>query len=483
MTPQSPLPGDTIVAVASAPPPAVRVVVRLSGPGAFRAAGSLLEEGAIEAPLGRGRLVLPALGRHGVPVGVYRFVGPRSYTGEDVVELHLPGSPWVVAEVMGRLLACEGVRHAEAGEFTARAYLGGKLDLTAAEGVAAVIAASDARELRAARQLMAGDLAAAVNGLTERLAQLLALLEAGIDFTDQDVSFISRADLRDGIDAVLGDVRRLMCESSRVRTALSDGGVPGVLLLGRPNAGKSTLVNALLGRPRAVTSPQAGTTRDVLYAELELANGRVKIADSAGIEPAARGAMEDEAGEREEGGVSGKMKGEIAGEMRRRALAEGARADVLVLVRDVTDVEPLDVAALLPAGRAADLQVTTKIDRVRPGATTAAGGTGRGGESGSGGVAVSAHTGEGLGELREALDRLCFAREGGSRFALTARHVFHLSAAATALEQAGGLTGVGGDELIASSLRVALDELGAIVGVVTPDDVLGRVFATFCIGK
>ncbi|MFN4243101.1 MAG: tRNA modification GTPase [Tepidisphaerales bacterium] len=466
--------GDTIVAVSSAPPPARRVVVRLSGPQALLAASRVVRD----LPAGRGvarthvRLVCrtadPAAHELHMPAIVAVFRSPSSYTGEDVVELGVPGSSWVVQTLLTRLLACEGVRSAEPGEFTARAFLNGRLDLTAAEGVAATIAAADARQLAAAGQLRSGVLLRTLEPVTDKLAEWLARVEAGIDFSDEDVRFITPAELAAGIDDLLVQLREVVARGRRFGVLAA---VPRIVLAGPPNAGKSTLLNALAGRPRAVASPVAGTTRDRLEARIRLPRGEAVLTDTAGLPDASAPPSTP--------GSS------IAEDPLTPAMLAAARqaitaADVLAWVVPADGSVP-DV----PPPRPPDLLIRTMADRL-PDATAArpfAPLTGAPAEAPS--FLVSALTGEGLDRLREALDEMCFGRPGGDGLALTARHLQHLHAALDELSatRQSIASGQPVDELTALSLRAALDSLGHISGAVSPDDVLGRVFATFCIGK
>jgi tRNA modification GTPase len=214
------------------------------------------------------------------PAWVYRFVAPRSYTGEDLVEFHLPGNP-VLVRLLLRELESRGLRPAEPGEFTARSYFNGRLDLTAAEGVAATIAAGSEQELVAARRLLAGELARRRAPAVELLANTRALLEVGIDFSDEDVTFLSAADLRQRVGDLLTQLSELLSESARFEQLAHE---PGFVLVGQPNAGKSSLLNALAGYERAVASPVAGTTRDALAAVVTLPRGWARVIDIAGIE-------------------------------------------------------------------------------------------------------------------------------------------------------------------------------------------------------
>ena len=442
------LTGDTIAAVSSAPPPAERVVVRLSGPSAIAVAHLHAEV----VPAIRGAAltswnVAPDLA---VPATLAVFPAPRSYTGEDVVEIGLPGSPWIISHVMDALLAHPGVRPAEPGEFTARAFLSGKLDLTAAEGVAAAVCAADLRQLRAARQLLAGTLATETRALVSQLANLLALLEAGIDFTEEDISFVSPSDLLDGIAALRAATDAIL---ARGRTFGRFSLIPTVALVGLPNAGKSTLINRLAGKSRAVTSDLAGTTRDLISEDIRLPRGVVRFVDTAGID-AAPAAPETPS-----------VLDDIAASMQIRTAAAAATADLLLRVLPCDDTR-----APWPLSRPPDLTVLTKSDLYPPR------------DPGPDALPVSALTGAGMDGLRSRLDLLCFGESGGEGLALTARHIAHLRDASAALDRAASAAPLG-DELAAAALRDALDALGRITGEVSPDDVLGRVFATFCIGK
>ena len=429
--------GDTICAVSSAVGAGARMVVRVSGGEAVKLArgtGASVERGARRETIRFAGIEVPAW--------VYVFRGPASYTGEDLVEFHVPGNVVLVRMLMEYLQQC-GARPAEAGEFTARAYFNGRMDLTEAEGVAAAVAATGEQELTAARQLMAGELAKRLRPAMERLADTLALVEAGIDFSDEDVSFIDAAEVTRRCGEVGGMLARLVAESARFERLAHE---PVFVLVGRPNAGKSTLLNALAGGRRAVVSEAAGTTRDALSAEVPLARGLVRVVDVAGLE--------------EEPGA-----GEIERQMRRRALEALEAADVVVRVRDATDTRP---ALELP--RAAHLNVRSKADLA-------------GDEIESSAVSVSARNGAGMERLREKMGEIAFGERGvGATLALNARHLRAIDEARSALGRAADGAAAGA-EVAALGLREALDALGSVLGRVTPDDVLGRVFATFCIGK
>jgi len=432
---------DTIAAISSSvAAPAGRMIVRMSGGEARRIAAVV----AKIPPAGEARRGSLEFAGVTVPAWIYFFASPRSYTGEDLVEFHVPGNPLLARMLLDQFVIA-GARHAEPGEFTARAYFCGRIDLAEAEGVAATVAAHGEAELRAARQLMAGELSARLRGPMDSLADTLALVEAGIDFSDEGVSFIAGDELvrrLDQIDALLDELTK---NSARFEPLTHE---PTFVLVGRPNAGKSTLLNALAGRDRAIVSPIAGTTRDVLSAEVRLRRGLVRVIDVAGLDEQLDTPVADDV---------------IEHQMNAQARRAVASADLVLLVVDATDDRPA-----IEVGRPADLIVETKSDLAvgaRP-------------------HAVSARTGAGMESLREELDRLAFGRSAASStLALNARHRAAIAEARASLSRALHIAHAAGAELIALELRDALDALGRVLGQVTPDDVLGRVFATFCIGK
>jgi tRNA modification GTPase len=432
---------ETIAAISSAVGPASRILVRTSGPMSLALAREFTGVQELEHAAAI-RAVLRSRGLS-VPAWLYVFHGPRSYSGEDVVEYHIPGNPILAKMLLDELLS-RGARAAEPGEFTARAFFNGRMDLTRAEGVAATIAAGSERELAAARQLLAGELARRLSPVLELLADTLALVEVGIDFVEEDVSFLSREQQRQRIAQADEALARLLADSARFERLSHE---PLVALVGRPNAGKSTLLNALAGTQRSVVSHTAGTTRDVLTAEVVLPRGRVRMADLAGIEQTAGS--------------------EIERQMQAQAMRAVETADVLVLVQEIDDA-----GAPLSLPRDPAMVVRTKLDLAS------------GPEGLADQVAVSALTGTGMGELRERLAEACFGKSGdGASMALNLRHVRAINDARAALARATQSASGGGAEVVAMELREALDALGSVLGRVTPDDVLGRIFSGFCIGK
>jgi tRNA modification GTPase len=391
-----------------------------------------------------------------LPVLVSAYYAPHSYTGEDSAEVQLPSNPTLIERLLGALTEFEGCRLANPGEFTARAYLNGKLTLDQAEGVAATVAATTTEQLEAARALLAGAAGAEYRAWADEVTTLLALVEAGIDFTDQeDVVAIAPAQLRSRVEKVQA---QLAAHLGHAEGHEAGHAMPRVALVGRPNAGKSTLFNALLGRRRAVTSPVAGTTRDVLAEELDLCRDVpgapvVLLEDLAGLDAGSQ--------------IHGlEAHATVAAH---RAIEE---ADVLLWCDPSGrfDAAPLGVQNL----GAAVIRVRTFGDQPRGGATRED-------------LSVCALDGWNLGTLRRAIaDAATSARAAGVA-ALLPRHRRAMQDAAGALADAAvsapEAARLENPELTATALRSALDALSELVGQISPDDVLGRVFATFCVGK
>ena len=420
------------------------MIVRLNGTRALPIASDMAGSSSELSP--SASLVRLHFAELSVPAWVYIFRAPRSYTGDDLAEFHIPGNPVLARLLLDHLRRC-GARDAEPGEFTARAFFNGRLDLTEAEGVAALIAANNENELAAARQLMAGELSRRVRPILDQVAETLALVEVGIDFSDEDVTFLAGEQLRSRIDEIRAMLGALATDSIRFDKLAHH---LDVVLVGRPNAGKSTLLNALAGRPRAVVSPIAGTTRDVLSADVPLDRGIVRMIDLAGLDDKASSAA-----------------GEIDRQMRERALRAAQAADLVVLVRDITDPRPP-----LDTGHSPALVVLTKADLLTHPPDAAA-------EPSA--VPVSAATGWNLDALRARLSVAAYGQlPSPATLSLNARHCDALRVAEAALDRAAASAA---PEVIAFELREALGALGRIIGAVTPDDLLGRIFSAFCIGK
>jgi tRNA modification GTPase len=467
-------PADTIVAVSSAPGTGLRALVRVSGGRAFLA---MLHALGASVPQRRGvhatTLAVPAQ-QHGTvrcAAWVVVLPGPNSFTGQDTLELALPANTTLVERVVAALTSQSGVRLAQPGEFTARAFLAGRMTLEQAEGVAAFIAAQHEEQLDAARDLKAGVVGMTYREWADELTTLLALVEAGIDFTDQeDVVPIPPARLHQRVLALRDAVALHLggAAGGAASTAL-----PHVALVGVPNAGKSTLFNALLGRERAVASARAGTTRDIIEEELDLSRdvpgaGSVLLQDLPGLSLAR---------DAHAGDVAVQTEADIAAQHAARAGVKAA--DVLVWCDPTGRFDDRALAALLQLhgwnATKAVLRVRTFGDQVRASAGIEA-------------ITVCAVDGWNLASLRRAIaDQACVSKAAGVS-ALLPRYRRSLNEASAALARAAEdvpayASRLDEPETVAESLRLALTHIGELVGNISPDDVLGRVFATFCVGK
>ena len=440
---------DTIAAIASAPGAAGVGVVRVSGPAVPAIARQLLGR----APRPRHahftafRDAAGALIDRGL---LLHFPAPASYTGEHVLELQGHGSAVLLDALLRRVCAL-GARLARPGEFTERAFLNGKLDLAQAEAVADLIAARSQAGARAALQSMEGVFSRRVEALLQRLIAVRVHVEAAIDFPEEEIDFLADPAIARQLDALRADLAALLREAQR-GVRLNDG--LRVVIIGRPNAGKSSLLNALAGTDRAIVNAVAGTTRDVLREQLNLDGIALELADTAGLRDT------DDEVERE--GV-------------RRAQGELQRADVALLVSTDEHVAA-DLAwfAQLPAA-ATRLVLINKID-------LAATAPRREQRDGATWLWASARTGAGIDALREELKRL--AGSGGEgAFSARRRHVLALQQVSQHLEAAAELTTHRAGELAAEELRHAQHALGEITGSYSSDDLLGAIFGSFCIGK
>jgi tRNA modification GTPase len=433
---------DTIVALASAPGPGARAVVRLSGPDARQVVGTafaLIPDGR---GMAHGNLRLPGL-HSPLPAMVYSMPGPKSYTGQDCVEVHTISSPPLVDLLIGTLLDA-GARAARPGEFTMRAFLAGKKDLTQAEAVLAVIEAGTDDELTEALNQLAGGVTRPLQALRDDLLNLLADVEAGLDFTEEDIQFADKKD-------VLLRLGAGMAHLINLRKQLDDRAVSDrpfrVALVGEPNAGKSSLFNALTGVRAAIVSPVPGTTRDYVTRSVTLQGTNVELIDTAGRQEATN-TIEEQA--------------------QRLGREQATRADLILWCVPANEWRaerrepPGDVG-----GKAVIVLTKADLTTVSTDHPT-----------------TSARTGRGIAELR----RLLSDRAMGSRAAPLApslsrcRHhvekgLGHLRTAHHAVLFDDPA------ELLALELRLALDQIGEMAGAVYTDDLLDRIFSRFCIGK
>lgn len=454
---------EPIAAVASPPGYSARGIVRISGAGALGVVRQRLTGG--ELPPRRSIRMVRVGASVGslhieVPCIALVMVAPASFTGQETVELLLAGSPVLLASIVEAM--CDPVRgspcarHATAGEFSARAFLSGKIALTEAESIAAAIGAESDAQLAAARTLGTSVVGAVAASAAEGVMAVLALVEAGIDFSDEeDVVAITPRDLADQVAAIDRALQEVVAHSlpEEVLRAL-----PVIALRGATNAGKSSLFNAILGRQRSVESSTAGSTRDAIVEPLKLPSGReVLLVDLPGIED---------------------PHGALAAQVQDLAHAS-LRAATMHL-----HCVPVDCWKGAPAG-GGGITVVTKVDLAQATKQDQSGGV----------ILTSARTGEGLGDLLVAIDRALGGDGLDHRLqapVMLERHRGALALARGALARVGAAAQVciesqsrSADpaELIANDLREALDALGTVAGTRTPDDVLGAVFARFCIGK
>lgn len=443
--------GETIFALATAPGRAGIAVLRISGPSA-RAALSMVA-GEVPPPrmAQRTRFRAPATGEIIDDGLALFFPAPRSFTGEDVAELHVHGSRAVVAALIDILGRLPGLRLAEPGEFTRRAFENDKLDLTAAEGLADLVAAETAAQRRQALRQLSGELGDLYEGWRGRLLHALAYLEAEIDFPEEGLpgEIAGRVQeevlrLRGEISAHLADDRR----GERLREGVS------VAIIGPPNAGKSSLLNALARRDVAITSAIAGTTRDIIEVALDLAGYPVIVADTAGL--------------REAGDV-------VEAEGVRRARTRAASADLRLVIVDAT--RPEEAGVLRDLIGESTILVANKIDlEPADGAAWADRlATGRA-------LRLSVITGEGMDDLLSHLEREIAARfvTGSAPVLTRARHRQALRDCRDALDR---FVIAALPELAAEDLRTATQALGRITGRVDVEDMLDIIFREFCIGK
>jgi tRNA modification GTPase len=443
--------GDTIVAPVTPPGRGGVCIVRLCGaaalPLAERVAGALpaaryaaLRELRIgDEPLDRGLVLV--------------FPGPRSFTGEDTVEFQLHGSP-VIATLLVRGLVALGAREAGPGEFTRRAFLNGRLDLAQAEAVADLIASASAEAARAALRSLQGEFSARITALVEQLTRLRVRLEAGLDFPEEGVDDLADPELEGLLDTLLRDLLDVRRAADRGRV-LRDGLT--LVIAGPPNAGKSSLLNRLAGYEAAIVTELPGTTRDLVREDILIDGMPVRVVDTAGLRAAADRVEQE--------GI-------------RRAREAMARADLVLLVEDGAEADAEVDLADLPAGIPV-LRVRNKTDLLALPAAfeTAPGGAER--------LRLSALTGAGLELLRERLRAFAgHATGAGGSFAARRRHLAALDNATAAIERALALLRAAhAPELAAEELRQAQDALGEITGRVSSEDLLGRIFGEFCIGK
>jgi tRNA modification GTPase len=453
---------EPIVAVATAPGRGAVGIVRLSGPSLHMLVQQLC--GQTLAP--RHATYLPLRDEAGELIDhglALYFPAPHSYTGEDVLELQVHGGPMVLQVLLARCLqagVAAGLRLARPGEFTERAFLNGKLDLAQAEAVADLIDATTQAAARSAGRSLQGVFSQRVNALAKQALELRALVEATLDFPEEDIDFLEAAQAHQRLAALAVKLEEVLAQS-RQGALLREG--LRVVLAGQPNVGKSSLLNALAGAELAIVTPQAGTTRDRIGETLEIEGVPIHITDTAGLR-----APHEAQDEVERIGIA-------------RSWEAIAQADVVLLLHDVSrmgeagyEAAQAQVAAelmqALPEGPA-PVHLLNKVD-LAPAPSQASG------------LRLSARTGEGLAALRQLLlERGGWQAQTEGVFLARTRHVAALREALTHVQAAQARAREQALELMAEELRLAHASLGRITGQVDVEDLLGEIFSRFCIGK
>lgn len=445
---------DTIAAVATAPGRGAVGIVRLSGPRAFAIAEMLA--GAKPPPRHAALRTFKDATGEALDQGLLLlFPAPDSYTGEDVVELQGHGGP-VVLDALVRAACALGARPARPGEFSQRAFLNGRLDLAQAEAIADLIAAASEQAARAAQRSLQGEFSRRVTALVETLTQLRVHVEGALDFSDEDVDWLADSALREKLGGLLRDLRELLATAAQGRR-LREGMI--VALAGQPNVGKSTLLNRLAGAEAAIVTEIAGTTRDVLRENINLDGLPLTVVDTAGLR--------DSHDPVEKIGIE-------------RAWQALAHAElVLFMVDDRAGVTAADQALLARLPQTAEvLIVRNKCDLSgqAPARIEAAPRVE---------LRLSSKQGEGLELLTAEIRRVAgLGASGESLFSARTRHVDALARALACASDAQARLREGATaELAAEELRLAQQALAEITGTFTSDDLLGRIFSTFCIGK
>jgi len=451
---------DTIAAIASAPGTAIRGILRISGPSVREVLTRILNESSLPDHIGAAQafsVSLPvAEGTLSVPAQLLFWPNQRSFTGEPLAEIHLVGSPPLLEELLERI-CLSGARPAERGEFTLRAFLAGRIDLMQAEAVLGVIDATDSSELTTALEQLGGGLSSQIAAAREQLLLHLADLEAGLDFVEEDIDFVSRPELTARLDEAARWIELLL---SQADNRLQSTGRWRVVLAGLPNAGKSTLFNRLVGTDAALVSAVAGTTRDYLSVPIRCGNVEVDLVDTAGWEEARDGI-------------------EQAAALLRDDQFQRAHLIVWCAAADWdANQQALDRQLLDQVRQSRDvLQVHTKVDSIpRRELETQDDSLCR----------VSAEQGTGLESLRDAIGRHLSSSHGHTEMigSTAARCTESLHHAHRGIQRARHLVDLqAGDELIALELRDVLEQLGRLTGKVYTDDILDRIFSRFCIGK
>src|SRR4051812_4989157 len=441
---------DSIVAIATPPGRGGIGVVRLSGPAALAIAGTLTARSSFEPRHATLVTVGGAGGAIDQAIAIY-FPAPHSYTGEDVIELSAHGSPVVLQAIVGAALAA-GARLANPGEFTLRAYLHGRMDLVQAEAVAELIDAVTPLQARVAFDQLEGTLTARLHAMDRALLDLVAPLEASLDFPDEGYHFAQPQETAHSLERLLASIDALIADAKRGRMIRE--GLAGAIV-GRPNVGKSSLFNRLAGAARAIVTDVPGTTRDLLIERVDVAGIPFTIVDTAGVRASATDAIEEE-------GIS-------------RARQAGAAADLVILVLDRSTALTMEDRALL--------EETATRPRVVVASKSDLAAAWDHGECGA--IAVSSLTDQGIVELRDAMTRAAGIEAPRDCAAIAnVRHVALLERARAAIARAASAAAAGRpEELLLADLHDARGSFDDITGARPQDEVLRTIFERFCIGK
>ena len=450
---------DTIVAQATPPGRGGVGILRVSGPKAALIAETVLGK----QPKPRYADYLPFRDVDGSVIdqgiAIY-FPGPNSFTGEDVLELQGHGGPVILDLLLRRILTIDGIRIANPGEFSERAFLNDKLDLAQAEAIADLIDASSEQAARSAMNSLQGTFSAHINQLVEALTHLRIYVEAAIDFPDEEIDFLSDGKIEAKLDEVVADLEQVRSQA-RQGSLLREG--MKVVIAGRPNAGKSSLLNALAGREAAIVTDIAGTTRDVLREHIHIDGMPLHIIDTAGLREAS-----DEV---ERIGIE-------------RAWKEIEQADRVLFMVDSTTTDATEPQAIWPEFMAR-LPETLPVTVIRNKADMTGEQIELVEDTRHPVIRISAREEKGIDLLRDHLkEAMGFSGNTEGGFLARRRHLQALNAAAIHLAQGHEqLVGARSGELLAEELRLAQQALSEITGEFTSDDLLGRIFSSFCIGK
>ena len=468
---------DTIIAIATPPGKGAIGIARLSGAKSFTIAERMMGGNSGQKQISKKPCQQIIISTFYNPAGelldkgiTLLFPAPNSFTGEDVVEFQTHGNPIILQNIVDSAITL-GARQATAGEFSRRAYQNGKMDLTQAEAVADLINSDTDVAMRAALKSLQGEFSYQVKGINELLTQLRVYVEAGLDFPDEEIDFLQDKELQQRSDAIIDGLEQLVKRAQQGALLREQ---KTLAIVGKPNAGKSSLLNLLCRHERAIVSPIAGTTRDFVQEAVNINGMAIVLTDTAGIR--------DNANEVEQEGI-------------RRSWEQAQLSDIIILIYDIAESPNVDadlqgIIKTIASKGLLDrtIMVANKID-MQP-AGTLSGGENHVGENQSHALSVrlSAKTAEGLEALLDSISQLC-GKEGGTEESATAftarrRHIVSLKDALKHITEGyERLKQQKAAELFAEDIKLAQSSLGEIVGQTSSEDLLDRIFADFCIGK